>query len=320
MQLAVHDTGTGDRVAVLVHGIQSDHRAWHRVAAELRDDGFRVVAVDLAGHGVSPRSRRYSSGAWADDVVESLEPVVGDRIDLLVGHSLGALVASRVADRIRPRVAVYIDPAFGFPRGLHGIALKAVFVLSPRPRAWTLRRLNPRWGADDVDLELATLAVWDRRTLLGFTRHEHADTAGIPRGAVARRARRAQHADRRPRRGRAARAWDDGGTGSRSGSHRLSRRPRRVHVAAAETGWRVTRRRQPGPRWLSSAAQRIRPTAAPRRLCRAARLRRPGSVRTPSCAAAARCDRLAAGTPSRSPHRRASPRRSHRSRHPSAGG
>ena len=170
MRLAVHHSGAGDRVAVLVHGIQSDHRAWHRVAAELRDDGFRVVAVDLAGHGVSPRSRRYSTRAWADDVVESLEPVLGDRIDLLVGHSLGALVASRVADRIRPRAAVYIDPAFGFPRGLHGVALKAVFVLSPRPRAWTLRRLNPRWDDDDVDLELATLAVWDRRTLLGFAR------------------------------------------------------------------------------------------------------------------------------------------------------
>jgi pimeloyl-ACP methyl ester carboxylesterase len=170
MRLAVHDSGSGDRVAVLVHGIQSDHRAWHRVAADLRDDGFRVVAVDLAGHGVSPRARRYSPSAWADDVVESLEPVVGDRIDLLVGHSLGALVASRVADRIRPRAAVYIDPAFAFPRGLRGVALKAVFVLSPRPRAWTLRRLNPRWGDDDVQLELATLAVWDRRTLLGFTR------------------------------------------------------------------------------------------------------------------------------------------------------
>lgn len=170
MRLAVHDSGTGDRVAVLVHGIQSDHRAWHRVAAELREDGFRVVAIDLAGHGVSPRSRRYSPAAWADDAVESLKPVVGDRIDLLVGHSLGALVASGVAEHIRPRAAVYIDPAFGFPRGLHGIALKSVFVLSPRPRAWTLRRLNPRWGDDDVDLELATLAVWDRRTLLGFTR------------------------------------------------------------------------------------------------------------------------------------------------------
>ena len=174
MRLAVHtfDSGvhptSGDRTAVLIHGIQSDHRAWHRVAADLRADGFRVVAVDLAGHGVSPRSRRYSPARWADDVVESLEPVLADPPDLLVGHSLGALVASLVAERLRPRAVVYVDPAFAFPRGARGVALKAIFALSPRPGAWMLRRLNPGWGADDVELELATLRLWDKRTILGF--------------------------------------------------------------------------------------------------------------------------------------------------------
>lgn len=168
MRLAVHVTGAGPRTAVLVHGLMSDHRAWHRVASELEAEGFRVVAVDLAGHGASPRARRYSPRAWADDVAESLESALDGRVDLLVGHSLGALVASRVAERLRPRAIVYVDPALGFPRGVHGVALKAVFLLSPKPSAWTLRRLNPRWGEDDVELELATLRLWDRRTLLGF--------------------------------------------------------------------------------------------------------------------------------------------------------
>ena len=31
-----------------------------------------------------------------------------------------------------------------------------------------LRRLNPGWSEDDVALELATLRVWDKRTILGF--------------------------------------------------------------------------------------------------------------------------------------------------------
>ena len=60
MQLAVHETGSGPRTAVLIHGIMSDHRAWHRVSGELVDQGFRVLAVDLAGHGKSPRAHRYS--------------------------------------------------------------------------------------------------------------------------------------------------------------------------------------------------------------------------------------------------------------------
>jgi pimeloyl-ACP methyl ester carboxylesterase len=170
MRLAVHlsGDGDGDRTAVLIHGIMSDHRAWHRVAAELGDAGYRVVAVDLAGHGTSPRSRRYSPRRWADDVIESLAPVLDGPIDLIIGHSLGGLVASLVAERLGVRAAVYVDPAFAFPRGLRGAALKAMFALAPRPSAWTLRKLNPRWGDDDVALERATLRLWDKRTILGF--------------------------------------------------------------------------------------------------------------------------------------------------------
>jgi len=168
MRLAVHLSGTGDRTAVLIHGMMSDHRAWHRVAAELQDAGYRVVAVDLAGHGASPRARRYSPRAWADDVIESLQRVVDGPPDLIMGHSLGGLVASLVAERLGARSAVYVDPAFAFPRGVRGAALKAMFTLAPRPSAWTLRRLNPRWAEDDIALERATLQLWDKRTILGF--------------------------------------------------------------------------------------------------------------------------------------------------------
>jgi pimeloyl-ACP methyl ester carboxylesterase len=168
MRLAVTETGTGGRTALLIHGIMSDSRAWHRVTAELEQRGFRVLAVDLAGHGRSPRARRYSPRAWADDVIETVQPLLGRPPDLVMGHSLGALVASLVADRLSPRTTVYIDPAFAFPSGARGVFYKLLFALSPRPRRSILVRMNPKWDPADVDIELAGLRDWDRRTLLGF--------------------------------------------------------------------------------------------------------------------------------------------------------
>ncbi|WP_281290312.1 alpha/beta fold hydrolase [Protaetiibacter larvae] len=160
--------GSGDRTAVLIHGIMSDHRAWTRVSDELVDGGFRVLAVDLAGHGASPRSRRYTPRGWADDVVETLDPLLDGPPELVMGHSLGGLVASLAADRLAPRAAIYVDPAFAFPKGIRGALFKLAFALAPRPRRSALVRWNPRWSPEDVDNELAALREWDKRTILGF--------------------------------------------------------------------------------------------------------------------------------------------------------
>ena len=169
MRLAVHESGGGGKTAILIHGIMSDSRAWHRVTAELEARGFRVLAVDLAGHGRSPRAPRYSPAAWADDVVETLEPLLDGPPEVVMGHSLGGLVASLVADRLAPRAAIYIDPAFSFPSGVRGWAVKAFFAIAPRPRRSALVRMNPKWSATDVDIEVATLRDWDKRTILGFS-------------------------------------------------------------------------------------------------------------------------------------------------------
>jgi pimeloyl-ACP methyl ester carboxylesterase len=169
MRLAVTETGNGPRTAILIHGIMSDSRAWHRVTAELERHDFRVIAVDLAGHGRSPRADRYSPAAWADDVVETLAPLLHGPPDVVMGHSLGGLVASLVADRLAPRAAIYIDPAFSFPKGLRGLAFKLFFAMAPRPRRAALVKMNPKWHAEDVEIELATLRDWDKRTILGFS-------------------------------------------------------------------------------------------------------------------------------------------------------
>ena len=55
MKLHTREWGAGHRVAVLLHGTMADSRAWWQVGPALAGRGYRVIAVDLPGHGRSPR-------------------------------------------------------------------------------------------------------------------------------------------------------------------------------------------------------------------------------------------------------------------------
>ena len=100
-------------VALLVHGITGWWRTWWRVGPALADRGWRVIAVDLLGHGTSPRIDGVATAeSWAADVLATLQELGIAGVDALIGHSLGAAVAMEVLDR-QPelaRRAVLEDP------------------------------------------------------------------------------------------------------------------------------------------------------------------------------------------------------------------
>lgn len=155
--------GEGDRVALLIHGIMADHRTWRRVGPALAERGYRVLAVDLRGHGASGRARTYTARDFADDVVATLPTGA----DLAIGHSLGGLTLSLAVERLAPRRAVYSDPAWHLPAGEDGFRgeLFAGFKAATREQ---VTAMNPRWDAVDVDIELETLKVWDEATAYGL--------------------------------------------------------------------------------------------------------------------------------------------------------
>ncbi|MGD3104908.1 alpha/beta fold hydrolase [Streptomyces sp. YGL11-2] len=163
MQLHTHEWGTGDRIAVLVHGIMSDHRTWHRVGPALAGRGYRVIGVDLRGHGRSPRGE-YSPELFADDLVDTLPAGA----DVVIGHSLGGLALSLAAERLRPARAVYSDPAWSLTEAAQPVD-PAVFVTFKRAERTLVRNFNPRWDDADVDVELATLADWDTGSALALS-------------------------------------------------------------------------------------------------------------------------------------------------------
>ncbi len=82
---------------VLIHGFAADLNAWRGLLAGA-SLGHPVLALDLPGHGSSPRVAPESVDAIAE-MVEATLAAFGVTACLLAGHSFGAAVAAVVAAR-----------------------------------------------------------------------------------------------------------------------------------------------------------------------------------------------------------------------------
>lgn len=111
MELATYEWGQGGKLAVLLHGMADDSTTWEHFSATLTTRGYRVLAVDLPGHGNSPTMPGCSAEEFAVAVLESLprEP------ELALGHSLGGMTLALLTARLRPQRAVYSEPVFRPP-------------------------------------------------------------------------------------------------------------------------------------------------------------------------------------------------------------
>ena len=98
---------------VLLHGITSSAAANWPSIAHWSQRGWRVIALDARGHGLSPR---WQPQQLVDDVVEVLEylptPAAGLK-PILIGHSMGAATAAVVAAQRPDLVSALVleDPA-----------------------------------------------------------------------------------------------------------------------------------------------------------------------------------------------------------------
>jgi pimeloyl-ACP methyl ester carboxylesterase len=106
---------------VLLHGITESTSSWQPLVAPLAAR-HRVVAVDLLGHGdnvgVGPYNLETLTGAAVTSIAAAgLDPAQV----VLVGHSLGGMIATAVATVVTPRGVVNVDQGLqlsGFKDGL----------------------------------------------------------------------------------------------------------------------------------------------------------------------------------------------------------
>ena len=170
-------TENADRpCALLLHGITSSAQSWVRVGPALVDR-YRVYALDMRGHGDSPKSAAgaYSLRQTADDAQAFMAMLDLSR-PLLIGHSWGgatALVLASGAETDKPAPAfskiILEDPACHFGQG--DAEKRAIPYTKDigRPAAELRPELvanNPGWTEADIEGKLDALSKVSREAVI----------------------------------------------------------------------------------------------------------------------------------------------------------
>jgi pimeloyl-ACP methyl ester carboxylesterase len=147
---------------LLIHGIGSSLDTWADIPDRLSEQGIRVVAVDLPGHGESSKGPGdYSLGSLAATLRDLLVHLGIDRVHL-VGHSLGGGVSMQFAYQFPDRVESMLLESSG------GLGEEAFTGL--RAAALPGSELAIRWAINQRTL---TAASWlgDKLGRVGITPH-----------------------------------------------------------------------------------------------------------------------------------------------------
>jgi pimeloyl-ACP methyl ester carboxylesterase len=108
VELATTEVGVGGRPLLAVHGFTGAKEDFWGQAGRLAERGWHVVMPDLRGHGASPGPvSGYDLATMASDLV-ALADCRGWSRFAVVGHSMGGMVAQRLALDAPGRVSALV--------------------------------------------------------------------------------------------------------------------------------------------------------------------------------------------------------------------
>lgn len=143
---------------LLVHGWGCSAFVFRRNLPALADAGFRAIAVDLKGHGLSDKpvaAHEYTIDSLVEHLREILDALGLER-PALAGHSLGGTLIYHFATKYpeRARCLGLVSPV-----GLTGVSLLWLYrALTPRLLTPIVQQIRPR-----LIVKLALMRVYGKR-------------------------------------------------------------------------------------------------------------------------------------------------------------
>ncbi len=92
------DEGKGDKVLVLLHGYMNSLEVWKYFVLEYMNS-FRVIAVDLIGHGESETISEVSTMELQADMIKALLNELNITKCVMCGHSMGGMITLAFAEK-----------------------------------------------------------------------------------------------------------------------------------------------------------------------------------------------------------------------------
>ena len=115
----IEQWGSSGPVLLCVHGMTSSRRGWERLAGRLSPT-HRVFAYDQRGHGDLAGVTGPMTLEQSVRDLEAAVRAVGERVDILLGHSWGGSVVLLGGPRIGARSVVALDPVIRVVPGTFG--------------------------------------------------------------------------------------------------------------------------------------------------------------------------------------------------------
>ena len=139
------EQGQGDTAVFLLHGVGGGKEAWVHNQTALSAQGFKTIAWDMPGYGASLPLAACSNFALAG-ALKILIDHVGAKRNVLLGHSMGGMIAQELAalhpSLVHGLILHSTSPAFGKGDG-----------------AWQQQFLLSRFAPLDQGLGMAGLAL-----------------------------------------------------------------------------------------------------------------------------------------------------------------